>query len=280
MLTDTAIRELAEKYRFNPDAQSMTGPIGGREGVNTGSSVEVQDFRDYVPGDDPRMIDWMAYARTDRLVVRLYREEVSPFVDIIVDHSRSMGLEDGRKRALVAELSRWLFYAAQSADAAVRLYAAGSELYRVERPGDVDFVSDTSAIFTHPAQVGSRLGRAAVRVVLTDFMDSAPPAHVIRPLSRGCARLVLVRCLGPWENDPRPEGPAKLTDIEHEDRGIDINLDADTVEKYRRRLRRLTTAIEAEVVRGAGVFLDVTADKTLEQVLKTVFLPRGIIKVS
>jgi len=42
---------------------------GQRESRGHGTSVEFADFRDYLPGDDLRFVDWNAYARLDRLFI-------------------------------------------------------------------------------------------------------------------------------------------------------------------------------------------------------------------
>ena len=58
----------------------------------TGSSLEFQEYREYTPGDDIRHLDWAAYGRSDTLMVRLYREEISPRTEILCDASRSMSV--------------------------------------------------------------------------------------------------------------------------------------------------------------------------------------------
>src|SRR5919205_2400767 len=63
---------------------------GPRRSPRRGSSVEFADFRDYAPGDDFRRIDWNAYARLDRLFLRLYRAEEMTTLAILLDHSPSM----------------------------------------------------------------------------------------------------------------------------------------------------------------------------------------------
>ena len=101
-LPDQEIRRLADRYRIDLDAVSSAGTFGARAGRETGASVEIQDFRNYVPGDDPRRIDWFSFARTGNLIVRLFREEVSPFFDVIADTSSSMAIEDGHAEDEVA----------------------------------------------------------------------------------------------------------------------------------------------------------------------------------
>src|SRR4051794_36673589 len=54
-------------------------------GSNAGSSLEFRDYRSYEPGDDLRHIDWNAYARSDQLNVKLYREEVLPHLEVLID---------------------------------------------------------------------------------------------------------------------------------------------------------------------------------------------------
>lgn len=63
---------------------------GGYMGPRRGTSLEFADYRRYAPGDDLRYLDWGVLARTDRLYVKLFREEVDLFVSIFIDASGSM----------------------------------------------------------------------------------------------------------------------------------------------------------------------------------------------
>jgi uncharacterized protein (DUF58 family) len=63
---------------------------GERRSKRRGRSVEFDDFRDYVPGDDLRHIDWNVLARLDKLFIKLFREEEDLALHIIVDASASM----------------------------------------------------------------------------------------------------------------------------------------------------------------------------------------------
>ena len=68
------------------------GHAGDRLGKGTGASLEFMDFREYLPGDDLRHVDWRAYARTDQLKIRLHREEVTHAIEIVADLSASMAV--------------------------------------------------------------------------------------------------------------------------------------------------------------------------------------------
>jgi uncharacterized protein (DUF58 family) len=55
-----------------------------------GFSVEFAEYREYVPGDDIKHIDWKVYARSDRLYIKQYEEETNLTATILIDGSESM----------------------------------------------------------------------------------------------------------------------------------------------------------------------------------------------
>jgi uncharacterized protein (DUF58 family) len=70
----------------------MSGLHGSRR---HGFSVEFSEYRRYIPGDDPRAIDWGAYARTDRYYIKLFQAETTLEGFLAVDISASMDYGTG-----------------------------------------------------------------------------------------------------------------------------------------------------------------------------------------
>jgi uncharacterized protein (DUF58 family) len=66
-----------------------------RPSVKKGASIEFRDFREYTPGDDPRTIDWMAYARLGELYIKLFRQEEELDLWVLLDSSGSMNFGGG-----------------------------------------------------------------------------------------------------------------------------------------------------------------------------------------
>ena len=91
-------------------------------GSGVGSSLDFQDHRNYLPGDDPRHINWQAYARTGNYSMKLYREEVRPMVDILFDVSDSMFF-DPAKETRALELFYFANFAAMKTGASTLVYA-------------------------------------------------------------------------------------------------------------------------------------------------------------
>lgn len=56
-----------------------------------GFSVEFSEHRKYTPGDDPKDIDWLIYAKTDKYYVKKFEAETNITGYLVMDLSRSMG---------------------------------------------------------------------------------------------------------------------------------------------------------------------------------------------
>lgn len=64
--------------------------IGIKKIRRLGNSMEFEQIKNYVPGDDYRTVNWKATARQGNLMVNNYTEEKSQHVYCIIDKSRSM----------------------------------------------------------------------------------------------------------------------------------------------------------------------------------------------
>jgi uncharacterized protein (DUF58 family) len=84
---------LAEVARFDLKARFLVeGFLAGlHRSPFKGASVEFSDYRRYVPGDDPKTLDWRVYARTNRYVVKRYEAETNLECHLVLDASGSMG---------------------------------------------------------------------------------------------------------------------------------------------------------------------------------------------
>jgi uncharacterized protein (DUF58 family) len=69
----------------------MQGTIQGmHRSPDMGASVEFAEYRDYVPGDAPNLIDWNVYAKTDRYMIRRFQDETNLRAAVFVDCSASL----------------------------------------------------------------------------------------------------------------------------------------------------------------------------------------------
>lgn len=102
-------RRLA-RFSLSPRIRPASGLSGHYKSNRKGSSIEFSDIREYLPGDDIRRIDWNAYARTEKLFVKLYMDERDVHYHILMDMSQSMNIpkEKSDRARHTAGMLAWL----------------------------------------------------------------------------------------------------------------------------------------------------------------------------
>ncbi len=104
----TRLSRLNVSSRFTVEGQLQ----GAHPSPLKGFSVEFADYRQYVPGDDLRHLDWRVYGRSERLYIRQYEEECNLRLHILLDASGSMlyAAEQMSKYLYAARLAAALSY--------------------------------------------------------------------------------------------------------------------------------------------------------------------------
>ena len=270
MLSDAFLSRL-DTLMLAMKGRASGGAGGARRSRRTGSSAEFSDYREYIPGDDIRRIDWNAMARFDKIFLKLFMEEQESAVTVLLDGSGSMA-------------EKWTA-ARQAAEAVGYLALTGGDRLRV--------------IFLQ--EDGNRLspllsGRQAY-ARLTQFLDTCAPAGAgsltervmrIEGLRKGLCFLItdgyeeggigtaldnlryrgqecaLIQPLSPFELNPALDGAVKLTDAET---GAAVNLlaDREALESYRRALEAFLRDIRETCFRRETPCALLDAGKNFEE---------------
>ena len=101
----TRLQFLARDFSFLP-RQPVHSLLSGRHASRVrGRGLDFEELRGYVPGDDPRTIDWKVTARAGAAHVRVYTEERDRPALVIVDQRISMffGSRSRMKSVVAAE---------------------------------------------------------------------------------------------------------------------------------------------------------------------------------
>jgi len=104
-----------KSYRFAPAAVVEGYYTGRHSSRRRGASTDFHEYREYAPGDDPALVDWRVFARTDRYVIRTFEQETDMDCTILLDSSGSM--EFGRQPSKLEYAS---FFAAALAYLVIR----------------------------------------------------------------------------------------------------------------------------------------------------------------
>lgn len=111
LLPPELLRRL-EQFQLLAARRAKSSAKGERRSRARGQSVEFADYRNYVPGDDFRYLDWNLYGRFERLFLKLYEEERELPVRIFLDASESMTFGEPRKFDFARQVAAALGYVA------------------------------------------------------------------------------------------------------------------------------------------------------------------------
>lgn len=151
-----------------------------------GVSIEFRQHRAYVPGDEPRRLDWRVLGRTDRPYVKEYDEETNLRCVLMLDCSGSMAYsgKHGTKFDYAAKLAASLAYLmlGQTESVGLALFRGRVEQWLAPHAGTtqlsrlVDLLERAaprgeSSIATAMHDVAERLGRRSLVIVISDLFS-------------------------------------------------------------------------------------------------------------
>jgi uncharacterized protein (DUF58 family) len=264
-----------------------------------GRALEFAEHRTYVPGDDPRLVDWRAYARLDRLYVKQFEEERGRTLTLLVDASASLdwggppgdggdGGPDGdaHKGRFARRLAAALVWVGLSRHDAVRVFLLrdGQAVPlppATSRPGAGALLAGLGAVRESgrtelaAAVSASRAGWGAGPVVLlSDLLDPTWP-EALAPLAAGGEGVVL-QVLAPEEWSPSLGDEVELEDAESGERR-ETRLGPSELAAYRERLEAHLGAIEAECRRLELPYAALDTGRPLAEVVLRRLVEAGVL---
>lgn len=275
--TARAIREAAvcaERLRLPLRRVIWRGGAGELAGAGSGTSLDFQDHRSYFPGDDPRHINWAAYARTGNYTMKLFREEVSPTVEILFDVSPSMFLNE-EKSHLICCLMAFVVEAARRDSASVTMHLLDGPEHHVLAAEEWETGAWTDRLHVNgkrpatpqpPALDAIPLRPGSLRVWISDLLFPASPAGFLRALSRQRGKALLLVPFSVAEADPDWNGICDFHDVEAgsvETRNVDTAMKNRYLATYRAHF----SAWKEEATRHQVPFTRVSADVPLDMAL-------------
>lgn len=268
--------QVASFVRLPFRSELWRGTSGACQGVGIGSSVDFQDHRQYLPGDDPRYINWQAYARTGNYTMKLYREEVSPQMDLVLDVSSSMFV-DLEKSSRVLELFYFLVSSATHAGARLSCFQVsplGVRAIELEaiRTGDWELSEDLVRVNDgqdEAPQFHSVPWRShASRVLVSDLLFRGAPETMLSEIAPANSP-VWIFC--PWSNaEKNPEWLGNV-ELENCETGLkrELRMTDRELQIYQQRYRQhFNLWHEASAKRGFGLARVDSSSKFQEALMK------------
>ena len=226
------------RYALTAPRNVPFGVAGSQMGKRPGSSLEFIDHREYQPGDDLRRIDWGGFARSDKLTVKLYRDEVSPHLDVVIDGSCSMALENSPKAQATLGLAAVFATAAANVGYSHSAWVAGDGYRQVNNGTDRPSVWD-GIDFVHRGDLSTSFAKLppswrpfGLRVLLSDLLWPGDALAALSHLAERATAVIVVQVLAEIDVNPMERGNIRLVDSET-DEVQEIFLDAAAGKRYR-----------------------------------------------
>lgn len=288
LLSPAALTRL-ERLRLISRRSLSAGSAGDRRSASLGSSAEFADHRNYHLGDDPRYIDWNAFARMERLFIKLFQQDVEVTVHLIVDASASMGFGSPTKLDLAKRVAAGLSYVALSnldragllvldgrGDGAVPPGRGRAWQRRLDSRLEAAVPSGRPDPGDALARYAARQKRRGLAIVISDFLDPRFP-DALKPLLQSRHELWCLQTLCPEDLGEGLGGDLRLVDSETGE-AREISVTREVQAAYAAQVLEFRDGLERWCLgRGAGyAYVDSGAD--FEDMLVRVLRRRRLVR--
>jgi uncharacterized protein (DUF58 family) len=289
LIDEDFLRRLAN-LRFMARRRQGGRFTGGHVSPRAGMSIEFADYREYVPGDDLRYVDWNIYGRLERLLVKTFVQELDVPVYFLVDTSASMRLGRPAKAVYASRLALALGYLALRSLDRVGLFPFSSSLGECVPPRHgmaqfSRFLRSLSAIDPHGhtsltqsvTDFLSQTRESGVVILISDFFGSEDLREPLARLSYRGDDVLAMQILDREEAAPSLTGPVQFQDVETDERTA-IAVGPATLEAYRKRFEAFEAGLRRELQSRRIPLFVTTTDRPLERFIHEDLRAGGVLQ--
>jgi len=263
---------------------------GERRSRRKGQSVEFADFRNYVPGDDLRFIDWNTYARLDRLFLKLFMEEEDLHFYALVDASLSMDFGEPTKFDYARQLAAALGFVGLVRGDRVKIQTLGEppgrkapalrgrqQLWKMlehldglELGEDVSLADGVKNFCLHNSGKG-------IVVLISDLMYKQGYEAALRYLLAQDMDIYVIHVLSAGELEPELQGDLRLVDCEDGD-VAEITVSGPLLRRYKKTLSAFVESAREFCTRRGILYLMAGNEVPVEQLVTGYLRERGLVR--
>ncbi len=268
----------------------MEGTVSGHhKSPHRGSSVEFAEYREYVPGDDLRRLDWRVFARTDRFYMKEFEADTNLRCHLVVDCSASMNFQGEHANRLdyAKRLAASLAYLAiQQGDAAGLNCVGGAKSIEIparRNPAHLQLVLDAlesarpkgeTKLTDALHELAEKIRRRALVLVISDFFcDLEELLSCLQHLRFQKHDLVVFQLLDPMELEFQFDRPVRFDDLESPDSLV--TEPAMIRDRYLEEIRGFLDELKEGCHEFAADYRRATLDQDLEKTLSDFLTERA-----
>jgi uncharacterized protein (DUF58 family) len=228
-LDPEVLSRVADRH-FDPKGLVIGNLAGAHKSPLAGFAVEFAGHREYVPGDDPKHVDWRVYFTREKYFVKQYELETNFVCHLVLDVSASMRYGEGREQKMLyaAQMASTLGYSVIRQSDKVSLFTFDDHVRGFVTPSNsmsqvvrmTDHLEELkpvekTAMAECLNEIAGRLGRREIVMIFSDFftdLDQLEP--VLQRLRYGRHEVVLFQVMHHDEVEFEMDGMVKFVGLE------------------------------------------------------------------
>ena len=247
-------------------------------------------FRNYVPGDDLRFVDWNTYARLEKLFLKMFLEEEDLHFYALIDASASMDFGEPTKLQYARQLAAALGFVGLIRGDRVKVETLGhgnhgaSPVFRGRRSlwrmlDHVEGLEPESSISLTEGvkKFCLRNSGKGIVVLLTDLMDKSGYEAALKYLVSQDMDIYVIQVLSAEELDPDVQGDLQLIDCEDGD-VAEITVTAQMMKRYKQTLAAMVDSARDFCTRRGMVYLLARNEVPVEDLMTGYLRTRGLVR--
>ncbi len=260
----------------------MEGSVSGmHKSPHRGSSVEFAEYREYVPGDDLRRLDWRVFARSDRFYMKEFEADTNLRCHLVVDCSASMNFTGEKVNRLdyAKRMAASLAHAVIQQGDAAGLHCIGGEkpieIPARRNPAHLPIILDAleaarprgeTRLVDALHELAEKIRRRALVIVISDFFcELEGLLSCLQHLRFQKHDLAVFQLLDPMELAFQFDRPVRFDDLESSDSLV--TEPAMIRDRYLEEIRGFLDRLKQGCHEFAADYRRVTLDQDLEKVL-------------
>lgn len=272
---------------------NVAGAFGGNHrSRKIGSSSEFADYREYIPGDDIRRIDWNIFSRFEKLFLKLFLDERQMHIKIYIDCSRSMDFGTNNKGVSALRLAVCLAYLSISSLDKVSIYALrGRKCEKVIEGiiGKESFYNSIKAIENVEFDQNSCISDAimssptigygdGMSFIISDFMVEEDYKNAIGYLRNKHRDVTCIQILSDEEINPMYRGKTILYDSENSNKLFKRNITKERIKAYHMALEYIKKQLSDFCLSRGANYLFVSSSDSLDDIIINKAIQKEVIK--
>jgi uncharacterized protein (DUF58 family) len=263
---------------------------GERRSPRKGQSVEFADFRNYVPGDDLRFVDWNTYARLEKLFLKMFLEEEDLHFYTLIDASSSMDFGEPTKLKYAIQLAAALGFIGLIRGDRVKIETLAS----AKAPNPPVFRGRKSLwrMLDHleSIQPGENVSLAegvknfcvrnsgkGILVLISDLMDKGGFQSALRYLVSKDMDVYVIHLLSAAELDPDLQGDLRLVDCEDSDIA-EVTVSQVLLKRYKQTLAAFVESAKEFCTKRGMSYLLARNTVPVEDLVTGYLSTRGLVR--